>query len=216
MTQTMTDQKLQWTSQAPERTVAFGALLARILKPGDVIALQGPLGAGKTQFTRGVAAGLDVDERLVSSPTFVLMCEYPGKHPVIHIDAYRMQGLSDLESLGWSDELLEGAVTLIEWADRIAGDLPENHLRVDLSHEDDSLRMLELQPHGAWGERRELLERIIGMMSPTTRCPTCGGSVTEASKAFPFCSKRCRMADLNQWFDEGYRISRPISQRRQR
>ncbi|MBI1371148.1 MAG: tRNA (adenosine(37)-N6)-threonylcarbamoyltransferase complex ATPase subunit type 1 TsaE [Phycisphaera sp.] len=204
---------LHWTSPSNARTIEFGQLLARLTHAGDVIAMNGPLGAGKTQLVRGIATGLGADERLVSSPTFVLMCEYPGKLPIVHVDAYRMQGLSDLESLGWSDELLGEAVTLIEWADRIADDLPDDRLEIAIGHTGEEQRTLSIEPHGSWQNRTELIARAIEQVSPTRPCPTCQNPVKETVKSFPFCSERCRLADLGGWFDEKYRISRPIEQR---
>jgi len=203
---------LNWTSPSNARTIEFGRLLARLVEPGDVIALNGPLGAGKTQLVRGVAVGLGADERVVSSPTFVLMCEYPGDITVVHIDAYRMRALSDLESLGWPDELLAEAVTVIEWADRIAEDLPDDRLDIELGHAGPEFREITITPHGKWQDQHDTLARAITQLTPKRPCPTCKKMLTETSPAYPFCSERCRLADLGGWFDEKYKISRPIQQ----
>ena len=98
---------------------------AERLAPGDCLALTGPLGAGKTALVRGIAAGLGVaDDRMVSSPTYVLVQEYPGRVPIYHIDLYRMvHPAEELADLGL-DEMLADGVVLMEWADRAAGALP--------------------------------------------------------------------------------------------
>jgi tRNA threonylcarbamoyladenosine biosynthesis protein TsaE len=103
----------------------LGRLLAERLGRGDCLALTGPLGAGKTALVRGIAAGLGVrDGRMVSSPTYVLVQEYPGRVPIYHIDLYRMvRPAEELADLGLNEMLADGVV-LIEWADRAAGALP--------------------------------------------------------------------------------------------
>ncbi len=101
-------------------TEAFGRRLGGLLFPGAVVALIGPLGAGKTHLVRAVAAGLGVpDPRVVTSPTFVLIQEYAGRLPVYHFDAYRLRGENDFSDLG-AHEYFEGeGVCLVEWADRV-------------------------------------------------------------------------------------------------
>jgi tRNA threonylcarbamoyladenosine biosynthesis protein TsaE len=114
-------------------TETFGNRLGRLLFPGAVVALVGPLGAGKTHLTRAVAEGLGiVDSRAVSSPSFVLVQEYRARLPVYHFDAYRLRGDGDFFDLG-AHEYLEGnGVCLVEWADRVAGCLTADHLRIEL------------------------------------------------------------------------------------
>src|SRR5438270_927073 len=106
-------------------TGAFGRRLAALLFPGAVVALVGPLGAGKTHLVRAIAEGLGVaDGRVVSSPTFVLIQEYDTRLPVYHFDAYRLAGAADFLDLG-AHEYFEGrGVCLIEWADRVEAALP--------------------------------------------------------------------------------------------
>jgi tRNA threonylcarbamoyladenosine biosynthesis protein TsaE len=103
-------------SRAPEATEAFGAALARALEPGDVVALEGPLGAGKTAFVRGLARGLDATSR-VRSPTFMLVQTYPGRITLTHVDLYRLNP-GEAESLGLEEALEEGALA-VEWGDRL-------------------------------------------------------------------------------------------------
>src|SRR4051812_14144190 len=115
----------------PEETAAEGARLAETLGPGDVVALTGDLGAGKTCFTQGLARGLGVTERAVS-PTFVLVNEYRGRVPVHHVDAYRTTSLTELMDLGL-DELFAGdGVTIVEWADKLEPLLPAHAVRVHI------------------------------------------------------------------------------------
>ena len=215
---------IEYVSPSVEATVALGRRLAGMLRAGDVVALSGSLGAGKTQFVRGVAEGFGVDPRVVSSPTFVLMCEYDprnlrdaadgvgaGRAPtVVHIDAYRMQGLSDLESIGWGEELFEDAVTLVEWADRIAGHLPADHLWVSLEHRENDERLVTLEPRGSFRRRVAALREVAESVGRKSVCPSCGQAVETTAASYPFCSSRCRMADLNKWFAGGYSIGTPL------
>ena len=116
-----------------EQTVALGAAFAGRLGVGDCVALTGQLGAGKTQFARGVALGLGLaDGRMVTSPTFVIMQEYPARVPVYHLDCYRLANpAAELLDLGF-EELLAHGVVLLEWAQRAAEVLPPAAWRVDL------------------------------------------------------------------------------------
>ncbi len=115
-----------------QATEEFGAHIASALRPGDLVALEGDLGAGKTTFVRGLARGLGIDADRVSSPTFITMQTYPG-NPValVHIDAWRVKDLSTLESIGW-DETLEqpGSVFVVEWASRIESALPVHRISI--------------------------------------------------------------------------------------
>jgi tRNA threonylcarbamoyladenosine biosynthesis protein TsaE len=115
-------------------TQAFGRRLGRLLFPGAVLALVGPLGAGKTHLTRAVAEGLGIaDSRAVSSPTFVLIQEYPARLPVYHFDAYRLRSEAEFFDLGAHEYLDGDGVCVIEWADRVPGCLPAEHVRIELA-----------------------------------------------------------------------------------
>jgi tRNA threonylcarbamoyladenosine biosynthesis protein TsaE len=112
-------------------TLALGRRLGERLFPGAVLALVGPLGAGKTHFTRGVCEGLGVaDSRVVTSPTFVLIQEYDGRLPVYHFDAYRLDGPAPFAALGADEYLYGDGVCLVEWADRVEPVLPPGRLTV--------------------------------------------------------------------------------------
>ncbi|HKI34814.1 MAG TPA: tRNA (adenosine(37)-N6)-threonylcarbamoyltransferase complex ATPase subunit type 1 TsaE [Gemmataceae bacterium] len=138
-------------------TETFGRRLGRLLFPGAVVALVGPLGAGKTHLTRAVAEGLGIaDSRVVSSPTFVLIQEYRARLPVYHFDAYRLRGEGEFFDLG-AHEYLEGdGVCLVEWADRVPRCLPAEHLRVELAVTGETSRRASVS---GLGERYEALVR---------------------------------------------------------
>jgi tRNA threonylcarbamoyladenosine biosynthesis protein TsaE len=108
-----------------EETDRLGRALAGVVRPGAVLALVGPLGAGKTRLSRALAEALGVEPGAIASPTFVLIHEYEGRWPVYHFDAYRLSGPDEFEALGASDYWGAGGVCLVEWADRVAGQLPE-------------------------------------------------------------------------------------------
>jgi tRNA threonylcarbamoyladenosine biosynthesis protein TsaE len=109
-----------FTSNSPEQTIDLGRRIGEQLKGGEVICLIGPLGAGKTHFVKGIAAGVGAkDVQKVNSPTFVIVNEYVGRLDVYHIDAYRIEKASDFEMLGFDDFLHPGAVVIIEWANKV-------------------------------------------------------------------------------------------------
>lgn len=145
-------------SESPEETVRIGRALGKLLEPGDVVALIGPLGAGKTCLTRGVAEGMGADPETVTSPTFVLINEYEGGIPLYHFDAYRLSGAGDMYALGSDEYFSGGGACLVEWADRVEECLPEEHLRVLIEITGQSSRAIRLK---ARGERCcRLLEKL--------------------------------------------------------
>jgi tRNA threonylcarbamoyladenosine biosynthesis protein TsaE len=118
-------------TKSPEETFQWGKCLASHLPPGIVIALYGELGAGKTVFVKGVAHGLKVQEE-VSSPTFTIINEYQGTHPLYHMDAYRLEEEKDLENLGMEEYFYSSGITLIEWPERVSSILPSSYLKIDI------------------------------------------------------------------------------------
>ncbi len=132
-------------TSSPDATLALGRRLAGRLGRGDCVALVGDLGAGKTLLTRGIASGLGLaDERLVASPTYVLVHEYAAPLPIFHIDLYRMTSpAAELAELGL-DEMLAAGVVLIEWADRAGDSLPRPRWRIDIRHTGPHSRRFEL------------------------------------------------------------------------
>ncbi|MEY2712393.1 MAG: hypothetical protein RL461_997 [Planctomycetota bacterium] len=180
------------TVTTAEETERVAAELARSLRPGDVVALDGELGSGKTSFVRGLAGGLGC-EGIVNSPTFVRMQQYSGDGgELVHIDAYRFEGEADLAQLGW-DELLDGrrAVIAIEWATRVAHALPDRRVDVTLAYADGDARTIRIR------DRRQA--------GTAKACGVCGQSMP-AGVVGAFCSERCRGADLRRWLDGVYAI----------
>ncbi|MFO0908937.1 MAG: tRNA (adenosine(37)-N6)-threonylcarbamoyltransferase complex ATPase subunit type 1 TsaE [Isosphaeraceae bacterium] len=125
-------------------TVALGRALAGLVRPGVVIGLSGPLGAGKTRLTRAIAEALGVDPEAISSPTFVLIHEYEGRLPVYHFDAYRLGGPKPFEALGATDYWDAGGVCLVEWAELVAEVLPADAWRLILTPTGPTARRVEL------------------------------------------------------------------------
>ena len=135
-------------SNSPEETKQLGMLLAEELQPGDVILLEGPLGAGKSEFARGVAKGLGVAET-VTSPSFTILNVYEsGRLPLYHFDWYRLESAEELFELGM-DEYLGGAgVALVEWPGQCPEALPERFLMIELLPLDENRRELRINRHG--------------------------------------------------------------------
>jgi len=132
------------TSPSAATTRALGARLGKLAGAGDVIALVGPLGAGKTELARGIARGLAVEEP-ITSPTFVLVAEHPGRLPLFHVDCYRLAGPEDALAAGILDERSEEGVTIVEWAERLGAALPAGRLDVVIDGAGDEPRRLELR-----------------------------------------------------------------------
>ena len=137
---------MEFVSESEAETEALGARLARVLKPGAVVAFTGDLGAGKTAFTRGLARGLGVGER-VTSPTFTIVNEYEGgRLPLFHFDLYRLGSSDELFDIGWEDYLSRGGVCAVEWSENVADALEEDAIRVDLRRgESDGQRIITIE-----------------------------------------------------------------------
>jgi tRNA threonylcarbamoyladenosine biosynthesis protein TsaE len=137
----------------PEDTRALGERLAALLRPGDLVVLVGPLGAGKTALTQGIGAGLGVGEP-VTSPTFVIArVHHGGRVPLVHVDAYRLGSVADVDDLDL-DASAEDSVTVVEWGQGLVEQLADEHLEVRLDRRDDDVRTALLVPHGpGWDER---------------------------------------------------------------
>jgi len=143
-----------------DETIAWGRKLGSLLGPGDVLTLSGPLGAGKTTLTKGLTEGLGLeDSRYVTSPTFVLVHEYPANVPVYHVDAYRLGGPDEADALGLDEMFYGPGVTIVEWAERIEELLPPELLRIVLDIEGEESRSLTLEPVG---ERYEAIAAAMG------------------------------------------------------
>lgn len=145
----------QFRSEQPEQTKEFAKRLASFLKAGDVIALEGDLGAGKTTFTKGLAEGLGIT-RNVNSPTFTIIKEYQGRLPLYHMDVYRVEDA--FEDLGFEEYFEGNGVTVIEWAHLIEAQLPKDLLLLQLYLDDNGARKIVAEPKG---ERYEELCKEI-------------------------------------------------------
>lgn len=128
-----------------EDTQLFAKRLASSLQPGDVLTLEGDLGAGKTAFTKGLAIGLGI-QRTVNSPTFTIIKEYQGNMPLYHMDVYRLE--DSYEDLGFDEYFHGNGVTVIEWAHLIEDQLPNERLNIFIYHQGNDSRKLVLKPMG--------------------------------------------------------------------
>jgi len=205
----------------PDATRDLARRLAGVLVGGDVLALSGDLGAGKTTLVRELARAMGVADGLVSSPTFVLANEYPTDRleceGLVHIDAYRVGDEDELEAGGW-DRLTDPArVVLIEWPGRIPGAVAALGGRVSrlrIEHTGETSREVDLVPASGWTARpgwRSLAGLSLEELGATP-CPVTGKPVAPDSPTWPFADERARMVDLDGWFSEGYVISREITQ----
>ena len=137
--------KVTYTSGSAEETAGIGAGLARNLKKGDIVALIGDLGAGKTVLTKGIARGLGVrDVQYVNSPTFVMIKEYKGRLPLYHFDLYRLDHSTALDAMNYDEYFYGDGVSVVEWADKIVRLLPPRHIRVKLAVIGENRRRLEI------------------------------------------------------------------------
>ncbi|MGD7045883.1 tRNA (adenosine(37)-N6)-threonylcarbamoyltransferase complex ATPase subunit type 1 TsaE [Jeotgalibacillus proteolyticus] len=145
-----------WNSNHPDETAEFACKLGELLKAGDVLTLEGDLGAGKTAFSKGVAKGLGVT-RTVNSPTFTIMKEYMGRLPLYHMDVYRLG--EEGEDLGFQEYFEGEGVCLVEWAHLIEEQLPQQRLEISIFYEGEHTRRFELRPAGERYE--ELCKEIL-------------------------------------------------------
>lgn len=137
---------MEYLSHNERETEALGAALAARLRPGDVVAYLGDLGAGKTAFTRGLARGLGCTGR-VTSPTFTIVNEHQGRVPLFHFDWYRLGGEEELFDIGWEEYLARGGVCAVEWSERAPEALPEGTVTVTIrrDEEDEDQRQIAIE-----------------------------------------------------------------------
>ena len=146
------------TTRSAAETRALGAKLAQFLRPGDVVLLEGDMGAGKSEFARGVARGLGVSGP-VPSPSFTILNVYDeGRLPLYHFDWYRVEDAQEIREMGMDEQLGGDGVALIEWSQRAAEILPETCLRVVIRPIDEETREIELIPQGGFPFREEKLK----------------------------------------------------------
>jgi tRNA threonylcarbamoyl adenosine modification protein YjeE len=223
---------LDMQTTSPEATEQIAHSLGLCAAVGDIFRLHGELGAGKTAFTRGLAAGLGHDSRVVSSPTFVVVNRYdptpshPGAIPLVHVDAYRLSGDEELDTLGWDRVIDDMAVVAIEWPQRIEGrlaTLPRRRIvDVSLEHIGQDARSLRIELDDGW-QRRPGFGRVLAIGQRlgalpdaaeeriATICPITGGRVAPDCPSWPFATEHARLADLHRWLTGGYVISRELT-----
>jgi len=132
-------------SNSPGETLEVGRIVGEHLTGGQVVALTGELGSGKTCLTQGIARGLGISKKqYVTSPTFTLINEYPGMIPLYHMDLYRLSGPGDLEDMGYEEYFYGNGVVVIEWAEKVADILPPEALFVHLEHAGGDTRRMEI------------------------------------------------------------------------
>lgn len=154
-------------TESPEQTERLGELIGERLEAGDIVCLYGDLGAGKTSLAFGIAMGLDVEEKYVTSPTFIFVNEYSGRLPLYHIDLYRLKDSSELEGIGFEEYTASDGVAVIEWAERAEEMLPDERLNVYLSYVSDHSREIGFLAEGERYEKLlDELRRGVKISSP--------------------------------------------------
>jgi tRNA threonylcarbamoyladenosine biosynthesis protein TsaE len=138
-----------------KQTVALGNALGKTAEPGDIITLEGTLGAGKTTLTQAIGRGLEIDPGIyITSPTFSLMHEYQGRLPMYHLDLYRLGSEDEIEALGFNEYIYGKGLSVIEWAERLGDMMPFERLHIQISISGDESRTAQLIAHGeSWQKR---------------------------------------------------------------
>ena len=143
------------TTRSAAETELLGECLGRVLEAGDVVTLSGDLGAGKTRFAQGVAAGLGVDHaHPVTSPTYTILNEHQGRLPLYHFDFYRFGTGADLRDLGFEEYIAGAGVCLAEWPERLAGGFSEEYLEISIDVAGDETRKITVTHHGVAYEQK--------------------------------------------------------------
>ena len=141
---------IQRRMRSVQETIQFGKQIGQQLTGGEVLALTGDLGTGKTVLTRGIALGLGIPMDQVSSPTFTLIQEYLDSIPLIHVDLYRLERPSELSALGLEEYFTPSTIVIIEWAERFPQILPSDHIAIRLEHgETEDIRLLSVSGTGS-------------------------------------------------------------------
>lgn len=140
--------KIKLESTGIKDTTAIARIIGRHLLPGSVVCLTGELGTGKTCFVKGLAEGLGINSREVTSPTFIIIREYRGRIPLYHIDLYRIGFIEDIRDIGMDEVIYGTGVTAIEWAERIRDVLPDERIDITLKWINEKSRLIELKATG--------------------------------------------------------------------
>jgi tRNA threonylcarbamoyladenosine biosynthesis protein TsaE len=229
---------LKLVAKNEAETLAVGRALAAVVRPGDIVAIDGPLGAGKTRLVRGLAMGMGFEGNVVSSPTYVVVNEYvlgEGESRLFHADAYRLSGPDDLDSLGWERVVDGSGVVAVEWAERVAaalgtgaeGEPPLWRVRMEpVGGLEETRRVIEVEPAAGWRGREGAaeLDRLAALLREGAkheglplprgwaRCATTGKPVPPDSATFPFADERARLADLGRWMSGAYVLGRELTE----
>lgn len=198
------------TLEDAQATEQYGREIGRLCRGGERIALTGELGSGKTTFMRGFAEGLGVDSSEVSSPTFTILHVHEprtGDIRLVHGDAYRLESTEELEAIGWDEYCSDPqTVAVLEWPEKVPGALGSDAVIIEIMHG-------TVDTTGMVGRVARCVVPVSVVNPVSGRCcPSCSVSVSENGSSFPFCSARCRMADLGNWFSGRYSVSREIEE----
>ena len=145
---------MRWTLRTSnsDETLEFGTIIGETLEGDDLFLMVGPLGAGKTKMTQGIANGLGVNE-YTKSPSFVLVNEYEGRLPLIHVDLYRVAKTEEAWLLGLDDYLSGGFVLVVEWGDRAPGIFPDDHIVITIEVVSDDVRDIIIESKGSKSDK---------------------------------------------------------------
>ena len=149
---------MQIITKNSSQTIRLGKKIAKLFKKGDIVALIGNLGAGKTTLVKGIAQGLGVKKEKVNSPSFVLLKEYKGKLPLYHFDFYRIKKTKESYDIGLDEFIFGDGVSVIEWADRIKSFLPKDYLGIEFEFKDTNTRKIKL--FGLGKHYKKLVKKI--------------------------------------------------------
>ena len=156
------------TKSATE-TIELGKRIGKLLRPGNVVALIGRLGSGKTTLTQGLARGLEVKIKdYITSPSFTLIKEHQGRIPVYHIDFYRIDSFKEVYNLGYEEYFYGEGVAIIEWADKIKKLLPKEVLIINLEIVGEARRRIEFIAKGKWYQN--IVDKLTGIQVPSIGC----------------------------------------------
>jgi tRNA threonylcarbamoyladenosine biosynthesis protein TsaE len=159
MMKTLAPFQFQFISTSVEETLTLGIKIGRHIHTPILIILFGDLGSGKTAFVQGLAKGLDVpDDYYITSPTYTLLNEYPGRFPLCHFDFYRLENTADIYSTGFYEKLDSESIIAVEWADRLTKDLYVDHIRMEMIIRDDDSRIINIEAIGK--ESAKLVKKL--------------------------------------------------------
>jgi tRNA threonylcarbamoyladenosine biosynthesis protein TsaE len=154
-------QKLEIVTCSPNETAQLGKCVGKTIREGDILALSGELGSGKTCFTSGLASGLGISDKYpITSPTFTLINEYQGRCKLYHFDVYRLRGYEDLDDLGYEEYFSGKGVLVIEWAEKIDQVIPDSAFRINFEYIDENKRRIVIN-----GLKQRLNEFILDQKS---------------------------------------------------